>query len=342
VLGRALAFSDPDIIKMASEQFVAVTSDDWYQRRRQDAEGEFFRKIAQAAGKTGGGQPSGGSTRQGIYCFTADGQLLAYRNAGQAPDVMRQVLRQALAKWNQLPEERRKPGAVKVEDDLQADKNYTRELPAGGIILNVWTRILDRDEKNEWTRGTCKFAGGDKAARDHMWLTEAEWRSLVPDVPPSPLGGEGNKKFPLPAAMAQRLARFHLIDNTRGEPPMWRAEDIRKSELSLRVAEVTPNLVRLRLEGNVLLASRADPTQADRGFDVCVQGELRYNRDKKAFEQIDILAVGDHWGGGTFTPGARPGRAPLGVCFELAKGDKPADRVPPQAARDNGYFKTGR
>jgi hypothetical protein len=39
---------------------------------------------------------------------------------------------------------------------------------------------------------------------------------------------------------------------------------------------------------------------------------------------------------------ARPGKAPLGVCIELTRGDRPADQVPPQAARDLNYFRTGR
>ncbi len=31
---------------------------------------------------------------------------------------------------------------------------------------------------------------------------------------------------------------------------------------------------------------------------------------------------------------ARPGRKPLGVAFELVKGDKPDQRIPPQAGRE--------
>ena len=44
---------------MATENFIAVTGDDWYQRRREDAEGEFFRKISDQAGR-GSRDSSGG------------------------------------------------------------------------------------------------------------------------------------------------------------------------------------------------------------------------------------------------------------------------------------------
>src|ERR1700687_2302710 len=96
---------------MAREEFVPIAADDWYQRRRQDAEGEFFRSVADQGPRKG----AGGSTRQGIYVFTAGGKLLLYRNH-QDPDVMRSVLRQGLAAWKKLPEDQRKPGAVQVAD----------------------------------------------------------------------------------------------------------------------------------------------------------------------------------------------------------------------------------
>ena len=152
---------------MAAEDYVAVAGDDWYQRRRDDAEGKFFRGVADQGPRKG----QGGSTRQGIYCFTADGKLLAYKNAGQAPDVMRDVLRQGLREWQKLPAERRQPGAVRVDELDKTDPIYSRTPPPGGLIVNVSTRILDRD-KGGWCRGTCERLGGDKAARDHLWLTD--------------------------------------------------------------------------------------------------------------------------------------------------------------------------
>ena len=36
--GRALAFSDAEIVRMATEDYVPVACDDWYQRRRKDAD----------------------------------------------------------------------------------------------------------------------------------------------------------------------------------------------------------------------------------------------------------------------------------------------------------------
>lgn len=308
---------------MASEDYVPVAADDWYQRRRDDAEGKFFRDVANQGPRRG----EGGATRQGIYCFTADGKLLAYKNAGQNPEAMRDTLRQGLREWKKLPEDRRKPGAVTVEDVEKKDSRYTRTPPAGGLIVTVYTRILDR-EKDGYCKGTCKTLGGDKAARDHLWLTEAEWKSLVPANP------KKGDRAALPEKIAERILRFHLIDNTRGEPPMWRKDEIRSYEITLTVDEATESRVSFRLEGSALLATNADTDKADRGFDVRLLGYIGYDQVKTTIDRFDVAAVGDHWGDGTFTRGSRPGRQPLGVAFELASGKAATDLVPPQAARE--------
>jgi hypothetical protein len=302
---------------------VPVTGDDWYERRRDDAEGRFFRGVADQGPRKG----EGGSTRQGIYCFTADGHLLAFRN-NQDPAGVRDLLRQGLRAWEALPAERRRPGAVHVGDAGDADARYRRVPPAGGLVVNVYTRILDHAGDGGLCAGTCGVAGGDHAAHDHLWITRDEWKALVPEK------AKKGDRVPLPPAVAERILRFHLVDNTRGEPPQWRRDEVRKQELTLTVEEAGADGVGLRLEGAALLATDADPARARRGFDVRLLGHLHYDVAKEAFERFDIVAVGDHWGEGAFTRNARPGRTPLGVAFELAKGTEPADKVPPQGARE--------
>jgi hypothetical protein len=331
VAGRALAFSDKDVVRMATEDFVSVAADDWYQRRRDDAEGAFFRKVADQGDRKG----VDGSTRQGIYVLTASGKLLAYKNH-QDPEVMKDVLRRALAEWKKLPADERAPGSVKVGDAGKVDPRYARTPPEGGLILNVSTRILDQDGKGRLCKGSCEFPGGDRAARDHCWLTKAEWESLVPAEP------KKGDSAPLPAAVALRLARHHLVDNTRGEASSWRPEQVRRQKLTLTVDDVSDKALRLKIEGEVLLATAADADRADRGFEARVLGFVEYDRDRKALTRFDVTAVGEHWGDTPLTRGARPGRKPLGVAFELSRGVG-GDRVPPQGARDRGdYFGRGR
>jgi hypothetical protein len=322
------AFSDPEIIRMAKEDFVSVTADDWYQRRRQDAEGEFFRKMASQGPRKG----EGGSTRQGIYVLTADGELLSFKNAGQHPEVTRHELKRGLERFKKLPANRREPGAIVVGEPGKLDANYTRTPPAGGLIVRVHARILDRTG-DEFCKGECKTTGGDAAARDFLWLTREEVQRMAP------ARTDPGTTYELPKPVAERMICFHLLDNTRGEPPFWDRKHIRHSKLTLTVVKATAEAIDLRLDGEVLLSTDDDPAKADRGYEARIRGELRYLPAKQTFDRFDVAAVGEHWGEGTFTRGSRPGRSLLGVAFGPVAGDRASDRVPPQAAREvRRYF----
>ena len=78
--------------------------------------------------------------------------------------------------------------------------------------------------------------------------------------------------------------------------------------------------------------------KADRGYEASLLGYVRYDATRKTIDRFDLVAVGDHWGEGAHTRGARPGRKPLGIAFELTRGDSPADRIAPQAAREIGDY----
>jgi hypothetical protein len=237
---------------------------------------------------------------------------------------MKELLEQALRAWDRLPQAERKPGAVEVPDLGKVDARYNRTPPPGGLILTVHTRILDRAGEGPFVRGSCSFPGGDRPARDHVWLTARDWQSLVPAAP------RVGDSFSMPPALADRLVRYHLVDNTRGEPCFWEKHHVQKMNLTWTVEEVSDAGLRLRLEGNALLITKT----GQRGYDVQMLGRLRYNCKTQAITGFEVVAVGDHWGRGEFTPGERPGRQPLGIVIELSDGRNPADRVPPQAARD--------
>jgi hypothetical protein len=321
-----LAFADPEIIRLARDEFVAVVGDDWYQRRRNDPEGKFFRNVTDQAGRGSSG-PDGGSTRQAIYCLTASGKLLYWKNAGQLPGEMRKALHWGLEAWRKLPESERKPGAIKVED-IKLDPRYKHAPPPGGLIVNVFTRALERDAKGELRPAESKVNGVNREPqRDHLWLTEAEWKALIPAHP------KPEETIPVPAAVQRRIFQFHLVDSTLGEPVLWTREQIRSGRLTLTVTEVTATSVYMRLDGSALLATDANVKKAERGYDVRLLGQMRFDVGTKRLDRFDIVALGECWGKNPIYGEGRLGRDPLGVAFELAQGDAPADRVPPQGAR---------
>ena len=63
----------------------------------------------------------------------------------------------------------------------------------------------------------------------------------------------------------------------------------------------------------------------------------------KKITRFDLVAIGDHWGEGRYTGGARSGKKPMGVAFELADGSQPGDEVPPQGISwEQGYYEANR
>jgi hypothetical protein len=139
-----------------------------------------------------------------------------------------------------------------------------------------------------------------------------------------------------------RLFRYHLINGTFGLPEKWWPGEYLRGELTLTVEEVSP-VLRLRIRGSALLASDKDLAKAQRGYDTWLSGALEYDPARKAFTRFDLVSVGD-WCGGDREGNrfVRPGKVPLGIAFELARGDRASDLVPPkgQPFKDviTGYF----
>lgn len=315
-MGRELIFSHPDIAQLITDRFVAYAGDQWYLHRRQDDVGKFFWKVAQQGHNR---KLPLDATRQGVYVATPDGGLLASDHFRPAADTFLAMLHRSLERA------RAEAGTTAAPAGAEApDPRYARVPPKDGLILKSYTRIpLPAPEGGRWTPNQA-------VGRDHVWFTREEARSLRP---PSWKPGA---QWPLPPGIAVRLARFHLVDNVRGEPPMWAAGDLRELDLRLRVTD--PGAGRLALEGTVRLRSR----DGSRSYDARLQGVVSLDRGTDRVTRFDLLSRGEARGEGTYTRGAPPGPFPLLIAFSLA-GNRAADRVPPQGSRDYGeYFGSAR
>jgi len=202
VLDRASTFADPEIVQLLKTRFIAVAIDQAYHRRQQDAEGEFYRKIAGQ-----GPRNDFKKTTQGLYLASASGKLLGFNN-NRGGDRIKALMKQALEQFQA-------PTATPIEAG-PVDGRYSALLPGGGMVVRVQAKILGGYEP---TTDPWRKIYQDSLSRDNLWLTAAEQQALV-------AGG-------LPSSLQQRLVRYHLIDNTRGEPQMWKAEEITSVDLSL-------------------------------------------------------------------------------------------------------------
>ncbi len=276
---------------MLKKRFVPVAIDQAYQRRQQDTEGDFFREIA-------GQSPRNdfNSTTQGFYIATASGELLLYNN-NRDPAKLRRLMQEQLGNFASR-DESASPSEIEVE---KRDPRYNVRPPEGGLVLRVHSKVLGGYEptENRW-----RSIFQSSMSRDNLWISADEHRALV--------GGN------VPESLQRRIARYHLVDNTRGEPPMWKPSEIRNVHMELD-------------EGQLHGAAELRTESGKRGYEPELKGVIEV--DEGVVVRFDMVAVGDFWGDGPFTGGAPKGRFPLGVSFTLSDGSDIADEVPPQGSR---------
>ncbi|MDH3592694.1 MAG: hypothetical protein OER88_12490 [Planctomycetota bacterium] len=282
-------------------EYVPVALDGWNEPRRQDAAGLFYRKIVSQNPEI---NPDGST--QGLFICTPDGKLVnGWNNRSSA--VLSGQLHRALGKV--------RAGHVSLGPAPRAagrEDRQARRAPAGARVLDVHCRIL----KGTWAADPNKYEARARkhVGRDKMWILKSEIAAM--------------RKGKLPAALARRLVRFHLIDNTRGEPPMWAPRDVKRVDLALSPAGA----------GSFTLSGHASVATPDglRGYTAALRGTIVF--DGPALRRCDIVSRGSYWGNGPYTRDPPEGRFEVGVSFRLAAGGI-GMTVPPQGTRNlDGYL----
>jgi hypothetical protein len=129
----------------------------------------------------------------------------------------------------------------------------------------------------------------------------------------------------------------------------WKPDSVRARELNVTVADVTPQVVQLRLHGSVLLTGpsvlREWPSgkfikNIENRYDARLEGMLTYDRGQGKFTRWDLAVLGDYsgrWFAGNSgwrlaTPEAP---LPLAFAFEI---DETAYQLPPERRRPRGFI----
>lgn len=342
-MSRGLTWWNDESIQLIREHFVAASVPTWV-CRADSPEGEFLR----AAGIDKHWVTSSGY----MHCVSASGKLLGGRPSAEV-----------LEAFAKLPESERLPGAVEVRD-LQPSEMLIPSPPEGGLVLQVHARFLaagddgklrpaevadfpllrDRPDVAETWRLFLE------PNTEYMWLTEREWRSLVPT------DAKKGQRLEVDPAIAERMARFHLTPQraTTSEGGIVGRKSVKSARLELIVDDATAERIEMTLAGHVHWGSDYDAAKATspngplaQGFETALDGRLVYDRAKQRFSRFDVVAPGEVWGrwgdaNGNSMYVERPGRGPFGFAFELA-GDSPTERIPPggngrYVEEDSGYF----
>jgi hypothetical protein len=258
----------------------------------------------------------------------------------------------ALEAFKQLPESDRKPEVQEVADPEKGIAEL--RPPVGGLVARLYSTPLERTSEGGWVRAARVFtdcyasSGGcvepGLTQLDMLWMTAAEWRSLVPAT------AKKGDSFRIPPVLEERMiARSVPCANPVGDV----------GELTLTVQEVSPDGMTVRLEGwsrqgvsfkdSKAAYKKAGPegkgTFAPVGQATRWLGAITFDAKKQAVTAFNIVAIGNAWGEYVNRKygagrGAEPQRWPAGYAYELA-GSCSADRITPPKIVQNGLYNGG-
>lgn len=283
-------------------------------------EARLFQKIAEQGHYAGQIRPT--PTRQGIYATAPNGKLLASNNTVD-PHSMADMLQRALASWEALETKQRT--VAKFPSGERRRRGEFRR-PPGGLVLKVNSRDLPRAAAAEDWRG-------EAWNQDFAWFTKEEARQF--------LTTDDGAEAEVPTALVKRLARFHLVDNVRGQTwPPYSDGEVQRAELRSQVTATQGDLVSLRLEGasrcvatgKWSIAGSGDghqPSPQQRGVQTRLLGHAQYDLQREVFVRFQLVAIGTRWGGTQYngrSSDLQP--SPVGFVFTLAS-DTAADTVAP-------------
>ena len=238
---------------------------------------------------------------------------------------MVRMLRGALEAWEALsPEQRRLDPEQRKR--LAAVQRWRNDYPEDGLVLEVTTRDLERDDApRRWHTHAWN--------RDYAWFRRVEARSFLPKQP------RVGAHHAVPAELVERLVRFHLVDNVRGQTSAYGQKSIEKADLSVEVRSVDGDRVDLAFTGATRATNRGqwavrgfrdrrEPGEQELGFETELSGEATFDLASGRFVSFDLIASGTRWGGTQFNSRSRDLEpSPIGVVLKLAP--KEAPRVAP-------------
>lgn len=268
-------------------EFVPLAGDTHVLQNPKNAARDWFMAIASANLE----RVTRGQTAQGFWVIGPDGTFYGYNN-NRSKERVEQMLDRALAKFRQSPPKLVAP----TREELAAPS--AAKAPQGSSVVRVYARVRP-------VPAGCADSN-KRVSRDHLWISAEEVAAL-----------RGRK---IPSSLVGRIARFHLVDNVRGEPDMWSAAEVRKLDVH-KSAFVGATA---RFEVAFSLATDGNK----RGYEGRLEIELKSD-ERNRVVRFRGFASGTAWGAGTYTPDPPTGKFNLAIAM-VETEDEVAKAVPPQ------------
>jgi hypothetical protein len=301
---------EPDYV---AKNFVALALDTYFRGNSQDL--EFCQKV-----RAGGNH---------LAVATAGGRVLGREGL----HLRQRDLDSPLQEYRRLPREQRTP---MLEDSAKARpaKRAVPLPPPNGLIVRGYCTFLRRDDNGRIVHSTEYYYKENpdrwkaETQSDLLWLTEPEWKSLIPVNPTA-----GSRSV-VAQAIQKRFYSTIALEYMDGSVNSLPARD---KTMTLTVEQVDANKIVQRLDGYARLGKeRDDRLRAQphtRGCEVRVLGHVHYDRKRQAITRFDIVGIGRAWGNKMdyLTREIRLDAYPwmYGIACELVTGNSPQERIPP-------------
>lgn len=241
-------------------------------------------------------------TIQGFFIVSADGRSYDWMNDSD-PNEVKSFLEKGLNWFHS-----NRSNSVTISD-AEINEPFSTHPPADAAVIRVFSRI------RPVPAGSGKL--NDSVGRDHMWIFANEVQEI--------LCSDTDSSFQLPVALTNRMIRFHLIDNVRGEPDMWKKSDVKASNFACKLVKDGTN----KSYQFVGVFTQLTNDQK-RGLDGKIFGEFEIDSTKHKVIKWRAYATGLAFGRSTFTPGEPKGKFPLSIAM-IETDDEISKIVPPQA-----------
>jgi hypothetical protein len=289
-------FADDETLELLRTRYIPFAPSVTELIKARDPAGDFFRRVSDQRA-----EPK--HTKQGYYVCSPDGTLLKGWMYPRPDDgTMKRYLKEVLEAYQA-------PKQVEPLDASKADRHANPQPPPGAVVVEVFAKLIEAQWRDTNVARLSMIR--DAIGRDRLWITKAEVQEIL--------------RNSMPDSLAERMIRFHLVDNTRGVPSSWRRGDLKEWQVKM-----TRENGRLELEGSVHLEEAED-----RRYDAKLLGTIETKGE--AITRFDLLVRGVHSAKKTHVGELPIGDTNLAVAFALSAPGE-SSRVPPLYSYDLGSY----
>jgi len=233
--------------------------------------------------------------------MTSAGRLLEGAVKYGDKNGMGPALKEVLDAYAKLPE------AERIGKPVEGQEKFVAAPPEGGLVLTIYDRPIAPAGDGKYRVPQGSDIGGIRThakggQRSSLWLSKEECDSIVAVVKDAKKGDT----WPVPANLAKRLTLYSLWPQTMWVVEhTWKPDSLKQLELNLTVDDVTPEAVKVRIGGSVLLSTKAGlkiyPTgkiakEVENRYDARLEGAITIDRAAQKITRFDMVALGDYLG----------------------------------------------